>query len=59
VGGGDDLALDAVRESLSTDEAFYRKVVWLFQGWDEIDDFLEKADPMTEVMVNAARKKPA
>jgi hypothetical protein len=58
--------LGAVRERLSSDEAFYQKVVWLFQerrpmtqekAWDEIDDFLDKADLIAEVMVNGARKK--
>jgi hypothetical protein len=60
------LALEAMRKKLSSDEAFYEKVVWRFQqrrpmtqemAWDEIDDFLEKADMIAEVMVEATRKK--
>jgi hypothetical protein len=60
------LALEAMREKLRSDEAFYQKVVWRFQelrpmtqekAWDEIDDFLEKADLIAEVMVKATRKK--
>jgi len=60
------LALEAMREKLSSDEAFYQKVVWRFQerrpvtqekAWDEIDDFFEKADLIAEVMVEATRKK--
>jgi hypothetical protein len=60
------LALEAMRKKLSSDEAFYEKVVWRFQehrpmtqekAWDEIDDFLEKADLIAEVMVEATKKK--
>jgi len=60
------LALERMREKLSSDEALYEKIVWRFQelrpmtqekAWDEIDDFLEKADLIAEVMVKATRKK--
>jgi hypothetical protein len=55
-----------MREKLSSDEVFYEKVVWRFQerrpmtqekAWDEIDDFLEKADLIAGVMVEATKKK--
>jgi hypothetical protein len=55
-----------MREKLSSDEALYEKIVWRFQelrpmtqekAWDEIDDFLEKADLIAEVMIKATRKK--
>jgi hypothetical protein len=60
------LALEAMRKKLSSDEALYEKIVWRFQelrpmtqekAWDEIDDFLEKADLIAEGMVKATSKK--
>ena len=59
------LALEALREKLSS-EAFYERIVHRFQerrpmtqekAWDEIDDFLEKADLIAQAMVDAASKK--
>jgi hypothetical protein len=59
-------ALEAMRKKLSNDEELYQKVVWRFQelrpmtqekAWDEIDDFLEKADLIAKAMVEATRKK--
>jgi len=60
------LALETMRKKLSSDEAFYEKVVWRFQerrpmtqekAWDEIDDFLEKPDMIAKAMVEAAGEK--